>query len=663
MKIKRTFALLMLLVSGAISPTFAIAHEGDEGHTHEQSTNQSFFTTRANASVLPLAKEDDVFHFVVYGDRTGGVPAGLKVLEQAVVDTNLLDPDLVMTVGDLIQGYNDTPDWMQQMAEYKEIMNRLKMQWFPVAGNHDVYWRGVGKPPEGQHESSYEKHFGPLWYTFQHKNAGFVVLYSDEGDSKTNEKGFNQGRLQTMSEAQLAFLGQALEQHKDLDHVFVFLHHPRWIGGGYTGGNWDTVHELLKGAGNVSAVFAGHIHHVRYDGSKDGIEYHTLATTGGSLAADIPDAGYLHHLNIVTVRPETVTVAALAIGAVIDPKEFTPEFLAEIEKARGIRPVEMNNDLVLQMDGTASGKATLVISNTTSQTIDAMASFDSDPYEWTASLGHDHLSIAPGESTNIELSLSRQGTADEFTIPRIRLDMQYVGKTARINLPPVITPISFDVAAVPADFFVAGENRCLDVIGESAAARIDSSEFELADGPFTLETWMNPSQSAGQRGLIAKTESSEYAIFMDEGVPQFDVHLSGRYVSAKAKDVLPLNQWTHLAGVFTGSEVRIYVDGKLIDSKPGKGKRTRNQLPLYLGADTNESGQATRSFLGKIDEVRLSKGAKYDSDFSPARRFSPEDDTIMLHHFDRRFGPFLLDHSVSSAKATLGSKSNLVPVE
>ena len=124
-----------------------------------------------------------------------------------------------------------------------------------------------------------------------------------------------------------------------------------------------------------------------------------------------------------------------------------------------------------------------------------------------------------------------------------------------------------------------------------------------------------------------------------------------------------MNQWTHLAGVFTGSEVRLYVDGKLIDSKPGKGKRTRNRLPLFLGADTNESGQATRPFLGKVDEVRLSKGAKYDSDFTPARRFSPEDDTLLLHHFDRRFGPFLLDHSVSSAKATLGSKSNLVPAE
>src|SRR5688572_28160710 len=69
-------------------------------------------TDRAGARVLPLPKSADVFHFVVYGDRTSGQPAGIEVLAQAVADTNLLDPDLVMTVGDLVQGYNTTTEWL-----------------------------------------------------------------------------------------------------------------------------------------------------------------------------------------------------------------------------------------------------------------------------------------------------------------------------------------------------------------------------------------------------------------------------------------------------------------------------------------------------------------------------------------------------------------------
>ncbi len=644
--------------------TIGFSHEGDAGHSHEKAANESFFTTRPNSLTLPLAKEEDVFHFIVYGDRTGGVPAGLKVLEQAVVDTNLLDPDLVMTVGDLIQGYNDTPEWLQQMVDYKDIMNRLQMKWFPVAGNHDVYWRGVGNPPAGQHESNYEKHFGPLWYTFQHKNSGFIVLYSDEGDAATNEKGFNQGRLQSMSEPQLEFLRQSLEQHQDLENVFVFLHHPRWIGGGYTGGNWDVVHEMLKKAGNVSAVFAGHIHHIRFDGPKDGIAYYTLATTGGHLAADIPDAGYLHHMNIVTVRPERVTVAALPIGAVIDPKEFTAEFLAEVEKAIGVRPVEQQNDLILQVDGTAGGTVTLAIKNTTQRPIDATASFESRGGDWLASLDHDHLSIPAGETLQLAVKLRRLDGFDvPLTVPSIRLDMEYVGASARINLPPVVTPVSFDLAAVPANYFRDVENHCLEVTNDRGSVRIDSAEFDLPDGPFTLETWMNPSQTANQRGLIAKTESSEYAIFIDEGVPQFDVHLGGQYVSAKASDVLPINQWTHLAGVFDGSQLHIYVNGKLAGTQAGKGKRTRNRLPLFIGADTSDSGQSTRAFLGKVDEVRLSKVAVYETEFTPQRRFEPDANTVLLHHLDKTFGPFVLDHSTSTAKGTLESEAKLVPVE
>ena len=91
-----------------------------------------------------------------------------------------------MTVGDLIQGYNTTEPWLDQMREYRETMNGLLCPWFPVAGNHDIYWRGPDRPAE-EHEQRYEQHL-VHWYAFDHKGCQFIVLYSDEGIPRAGEQ-------------------------------------------------------------------------------------------------------------------------------------------------------------------------------------------------------------------------------------------------------------------------------------------------------------------------------------------------------------------------------------------------------------------------------------------------------------------------------------------
>ncbi|MCO8124223.1 metallophosphoesterase [Stieleria sp. TO1_6] len=664
------FALLLCLTSASTLP-FAPTLDAHEGHEHAKSgepANPPVMTSRSGAKVIAPAVDEDAFQFIVYGDRTGGVPAGLKVLEQAVVDTNLLDPDLVMTVGDLVQGYNETEEWLSQADEYKEIMNRLKMRWFPVAGNHDVYWRGKKAAPPGQHESNYEANFGPLWYSFRHKNAGFIVLFSDEGDPKTNLKGFNVGALQQMSQKQLDFLHQSLKDLADQDHVFVFLHHPRWIGGGYTGSNWTEVHDRLKNAGNVSAVFAGHIHRMRYDGNQDGIEYFALATTGGHIPNDtpIPDAGHLHHFNVVTVRPERITVAALPVGAVFDPKQFTPEFLAEVEKAKSIRPKQLSENILLSVDGSAAGEIQLELENPASRPVEMtlFLSVNSLMNEWKSTLDHQHLTLEPGEKTTLEFLLQRDSeSSHNMTLPAVTVATRYLGQSGAIELPPTEHPIGLRLSEVPADYFRSATNHALLISDEASAVAIESDSFQLPPGAFTLETWFKPQVAEDNDAIIAKTQTSEYAFFADHGVVRFSVYVGGKYVSAVAQDALPENEWSHLAGVFDGEQVALYINGKKIDSKPARGKRKGNSLPLFLGADPDGSGAPTRSFAGQLDEFRLSSSARYSNDFEPQKRFEPDASTVLLHHFDRTVGPFLLDHSASAANGLLGKTSRLVPVE
>ncbi|WP_083904804.1 LamG-like jellyroll fold domain-containing protein [Rhodopirellula sp. SWK7] len=672
----QTRLLVGLTVCLAGSVTL-FAHEGTHptGHLHAEgeAAADTVKTSRSNAVILPSPPTgDDVFHFAIYGDRTGGVPAGLKVLEQAVVDTNLLDPDLVMTVGDLVQGYNESDQWLEQMHEFKDIVNRLNMKWYPVAGNHDVYWRGQGPAPQGHHESNYEKHFGPLWYSFTHKNAGFIVLYSDEGDPATNLKAFNVGALQNMSDEQMAFLESALSEMKEKDHVFVFLHHPRWTGGGYEGSNWSRVHQKLAAAGNVTAVFAGHIHHMRYDGEKDGIAYYALATTGGALRAEIPDAGYLHHLNLVTVRQDRISVSAIPIGAVIDPKQFTPEFLAEVEAAAKVRCVQTSSELIVDADGSCRGDVTMKIKNPGSRDVDVtlMNLPASSQNGWQSTLDHSHFVIAGGEEKEIAFEIARSvGSMGQVAVPAVRMEIDVLTSVARVRLPVVDSPLKISPGQVPAEYFAGNVDRCLAVTDEASAIRIDSGDLDLPNGPMTVEAWVRPTEVAGYRGVLAKTESSEFAIFSDEGVPEFSIHVGGRYVVAKATRPMVVDRWTHLAGVFDGDEVQLFVDGTRVDSKPARTKadkqgqpvrRKRNKLPLFIGADTDARGVAARGMRGLIDEVRISKSAVYSDSFTPEARHLPTSDTVLLMHLDRSIGPFTLDHSASASKGMLGRSSVLV---
>ncbi|MCZ6597129.1 MAG: metallophosphoesterase [Planctomycetota bacterium] len=613
--------------------------------------DERFVTTRPGDFSLPLPDEEDAFLFAVFGDRTGGPAEGIAVLEQAVAEINLLEPDLVLTVGDLIQGYNETPKWVEEMREYKGVMNRLSMPWFPVAGNHDVYWRGPAgvQPPSGEHDGDYEEHFGPLWYAFEHKGSWFVVLYSDEGDPRTGKKTFSEPAAQRMSPEQFAFLEETLERARNAEHVFLFLHHPRWFKDRY-GDDWDRVQRLLVEAGNVRAVFAGHIHRMHYEES-GGIEYFTLATVGGAQAGDLPAAGYLHHYELITVRKDRIAVASFPVGSASDPRKVTGEVGSQTRHlARELRP-RLAPALVLKDDLSAEGVVEIRVENPVARPIEVTLVPESADARWVITPDHQHAVVQPGEAASFRLDIARTaGPMDAaFDLPAVRMACDWLGEDLRVPIPDRVVPVPIDPRSLPEPPRPEGE-RVLALDGANDWLEVSSDSLDVPDGPLTVEGWLQADEFRGRQGFLCKTEGSEYGLFLNDGVPSVSLHLNGRYVEAKAEEpVLRVGVWHHVAGVFDGERASVYVDGRRVASAPASGRRTLNGLPLVVGGDVDGSGNGTSLFRGRIDEVRVSRVARYTGEgFTPERRHEPDADTALLLHMDRTLGPWMYDSTATA---------------
>jgi hypothetical protein len=250
-----------------------------------------------------LNNDPDDFQFAIVSDRTGSHRP--KVFSRAIERLNLMQPEFVLSVGDLIEGGNK-PD-KQLSAEWQEFAGfiaRLKMPFFYVPGNHDVGNKATDK--------LWQERFGRRHYHFVYRNVLFLILNTDD------PPGSGQGHL---SNKQIEYALEVLKDNKDVRWTIVALHKPVWSARDVKKTGWLTVEKAL--AGRPYTVFCGHIHSYRKF-VRQGRNYYQLATTGGGSKMRGVQYGEFDHIVWVTMKQDGPRLANILLDSILPDDLKTP---------------------------------------------------------------------------------------------------------------------------------------------------------------------------------------------------------------------------------------------------------------------------------------------------------------------------------------------------
>lgn len=167
-----------------------------------------------------------------------------------------------------------------------------------------------------------------------------------------------------------------------------------------------------------------------------------------------------------------------------------------------------------------------------------------------------------------------------------------------------------------------------------------------SDTPLTIEFTLLPGPK--QYAVVSDSEGKGMGIDILNNSISFLAfrRANGKedYVRITAPRPLAADRAYRIATVYDSGKLRLFVDGKLEASGDLKGEYLPSNLPFYLGASPEEEG-IDYPFTGSLDEVRFSKVARYQADYTPVARLTADANTLALYHFDEGTGDVLRDSS------------------
>jgi len=297
------------------------------------------FRHEVSASAKPWTNDDfdndsNKFTFALFSDLTGGERE--RIFEVAVAQLSLLRPELILSIGDLIEGgTTDREQLNREWDSFDARANRAKAPIFRVGGNHDltnIVMRDL-----------WEQRFGVRYYYFVYKNVLFLILDTEDHTKERMQEisnardnamevakaegwdAFGQTEYMAMPEQvagaisaeQSDYIRQAIAENADVRWTFLFMHKAPWLNEGEA--DFAAIEQAL--ADRPYTVFHGHEHTYDHQ-NRLGRDYIRLATTGG---VQFSDKGLsIDHVTLVTVSEAGVDIANLHLSGIFDKTGHIP---------------------------------------------------------------------------------------------------------------------------------------------------------------------------------------------------------------------------------------------------------------------------------------------------------------------------------------------------
>ena len=130
-----------------------------------------------------------------------------------------------------------------------------------------------------------------------------------------------------------------------------------------------------------------------------------------------------------------------------------------------------------------------------------------------------------------------------------------------------------------------------------------ASDLNLTTG-MTLEAWVFPTTTSGVRDILIKEGSGVdiYNLYARNwrGRPESNILTGGTNRTAEGT-ALAANAWTHVAGTYDGTTLRLYINGVQAASTTVSGPIASSTGPVRIGGNSLWG----EYFQGRIDEVRI----------------------------------------------------------